>query len=331
MRENRRTRSARPQGMSFASLLREAKGGASASACRPLLRSFRFPLKALLVGLLLATQTLFLAPQGVLCAQEDLRLRFSSETDSRSPALSLGEFRISLDSQLLTPERRFSLIADEFQVPPFRVPDRKLVLRGQQPFELPSNGRKGAASQRPSERLLTEFSPTLTWTATYLQSAPPRRNSTIGSARRLGRWAIYGEFAREAVPRNPPTPNDKTTVPFPSRVSANKSVFSGSSQTPVTRPLDPPMAGDGATSISLDRYYLEAIYNFLPSFQGKVSYNRAVAETRDQKEKIQVEGIVEAGKNVVIKAGFRNESVPELKNNRNANDTKVWTEFILKF
>ncbi|NLI75925.1 MAG: hypothetical protein GX442_05715 [Candidatus Riflebacteria bacterium] len=290
--------------------------------------------KRLAAGVLVAVQLVVLAPAGPAQTPE-LRLRLSSEQDSRPAAPALGEFRISLDSQVLSPERGFSLIADEFQPPPFRAADRQLVLQttaweaGALPRP-PGNpaGDRPAASSRPGR----DLAPTLTWNAGYLHDVPDPADAGIGMGRRRGRWAVYGEFARQDIPPLPTVaPADRTAVPMPPRTLANISVFNGEAARAGRRPLDPHGLTDPVSSFFRDNYYLEAIYDFLPSFQGKVSYNRAVAETLDENEKLQVEGTVEAGKDVLIKAGFRNERLPEVEHRRNAQDTKVWTEFILKF
>ncbi len=290
-------------------------------------------LKRWSAALLLAVQIVVLAP-GLPAQTPDLRLRFSSEEDDRPALPALGEFRISLDSQVLTPERGFDLIADEFDVPAFRAGNGgQLVLRSE-PWTMPDPARP---TPRPGARgrQIHNLAPTVTWNAAYLQADPtpagPAERGGLGGSQRRGRWSVYGEFVRQDVPPLPTASPETTRIPLPARPLANLAAGEGAGRQAGTRPLDPRGAPESAGSFLLDNYYLEAIYNFLPTVQGKVSYNRAVAETLDQNQKIQVEGIVEAGKDVVIKAGYRNESVPELKHRRNANDTKVWTEFILKF
>ncbi|RCK78660.1 MAG: hypothetical protein OZSIB_1187 [Candidatus Ozemobacter sibiricus] len=290
-------------------------------------------LKRWSAAVLLAAQIVVLAPRAP-AQTPDLQLRLSSEDRARPPLPALGEFRISLDSQVLAPERGFDLIADEFDVPTFRSPSRgQLVLRSE-PWSMADPARPTPRS--PSrERQIHNFTSTLTWNAGYLQGAPAPTGTpeprALGASQRRGRWAVYGEVARQDVPPLPAAAPDTTRIPLPARPLANLVAGDGATRQAGTRPLDPRGAPESASSFLLNNYYLEAIYNFLPTVQGKVSYNRAVAETIDQNQKIQVEGIVEAGKDVVIKAGYRNESVPELKHRRNANDTKVWTEFILKF
>ncbi len=79
------------------------------------------------------------------------------------------------------------------------------------------------------------------------------------------------------------------------------------------------------------RYYLEAVYSFKPNLKGKVSFKRSMIDTFESEEKLQVEGIVEANRNILIKAGYNNEVRPEVTEPRTNKDTKVWTEFILKF
>lgn len=290
--------------------------------------------KRLAAGVLVAVQLAVLAP-AVPAQTPELRLRLSSEQDSRPAVPALGEFRISLDSQVLTPERGFSLIADEFQPPPFRAAERQLVLQTTA-WESDALARSAGTTvgDRPAVagRRGRDLTPTLTWNTGYLHDAPNLIDAGIGVGRRRGRWAVYGKFARRDIPPLPTVaPTDRTAVPMPPRTRANISVFNGQAAQAGRRPLDPHGLTDPVSSFFRDNYYLEAIYNFLPSFQGKVSYNRAVAETLDENEKLQVEGTVEAGKDVLIKAGYRNERLPELEHRRNSQDTKVWTEFILKF
>ena len=84
-----------------------------------------------------------------------------------------------------------------------------------------------------------------------------------------------------------------------------------------------------SSTVSSD-YYLEAVYSFKPSLKGKVAFKKSVIDTFDLKENVEVEGIVEATSDVSIKAGYSNESHPEIEK-KSSKEQKVWTEFILKF
>jgi hypothetical protein len=56
-----------------------------------------------------------------------------------------------------------------------------------------------------------------------------------------------------------------------------------------------------------------------------------MVDTIDSEEKLEFEGVVEANRNVLIKAGYNNETRPEVNEPKATKDSKVWTEFILKF
>jgi hypothetical protein len=56
-----------------------------------------------------------------------------------------------------------------------------------------------------------------------------------------------------------------------------------------------------------------------------------MVDSLQAREELQVEGVVETGRDVLIKAGYNNETRPEINEPKATKDSKVWTEFILKF
>jgi len=134
---------------------------------------------------------------------------------------------------------------------------------------------------------------------------------------------MYGEVQKENIPRLQLQPLRSGNLPLvlPVRFSDQGS---------------PGETGLGASSPNTElsvatekKYYFEAVYDFLPTVKGKVSYKRSALENIDPNEKIQVEGLVKTGKDVLIKAGYGNEKAPA--GTESKKDTTVWTEFILKF
>ncbi len=247
---------------------------------------------------------------------------------------ALGEFRISLDSQLLAP-RVEQTVAERFQLPeassqPFTG---ELVLRSSSLAEEDSSAFEIPLRRiRESHRIdAEEFDTTLTLTTGYAQ---PREDSPrISGVRRIGRLSLYGEIDQATAVKNPLRTSSirpqATPVIRANRVAPS---IAKAGQAQLVRPIDAHAANDDVSALALRNYYLEAIYSFMPSLQGKVSYKRSEIETFDPNENVQVEGIVQAGQDVIIKAGYRNETSPsEMKDRKPSSDQKVWTEFILKF
>jgi hypothetical protein len=173
---------------------------------------------------------------------------------------------------------------------------------------------------------------TLTLTTDYLSNSigidGNKSPGNLSMKKKIGKWAVYGEFERKKlIPILMPSPLSdlqlKTLGSIRDNSSSNKSISAGNTQ-------EKPNQSDKNSALS-SRYYLEAVYNFLPTVKGKLSYKRSMIDTYDSEEKLQVEGIVEANKNMLIKAGYNNESRPEVNEPKSTNDSKVWTEFILKF
>ncbi|HQG29402.1 MAG TPA: hypothetical protein PLY73_12700, partial [Candidatus Ozemobacteraceae bacterium] len=185
---------------------------------------------------------------------------------------------------------------------------------------------------RESRRIgVDEFDTTLTLMTGYAQ--PQEDSPRISGVRRIGRLSLYGEIDHATVVKNPLQTSSVRPQASPV-VQANRvaPAMPKTAQDELVRPIDAHAANDDVSALALRNYYLEAIYSFMPSLQGKVSYKRSEIETFDPNENVQVEGIVQAGQDVIIKAGYRNETSPsETKDRKPASDQKVWTEFILKF
>lgn len=135
-----------------------------------------------------------------------------------------------------------------------------------------------------------------------------------------GKWQIYGKFEQKYV-----TQLD-TEKSYQDRSVANMG-FRGSSRSLMASDA----SDDFKTSVS-SSYSLEAVYSFKPTLKGRVAFKHSAIDTFDSEKTIQLEGVVEPKPNVQIKAGFDNEFGPELGNeSKSPKDTRVWTEFILKF
>ncbi|HEY9069601.1 MAG TPA: hypothetical protein VIV61_05055 [Candidatus Ozemobacteraceae bacterium] len=297
--------------------------------------------------LLPAVAALVLGASGAVFAQPAPGMEFDLAGDKPARAASsepasqnLGEFRISLDSQLLTP-RVEQTVAERFQLPEahsqpftgeFVLRSSSLDSETDSVFEAPARRLRDA---RPSDN--RTFDTTLTLTAGYIHEHDGEPSRLMGG-HRVGRLSLYGEFEKDTVSKMSfkTAPESAPVDPVPlSNLSARAVRASTPSQDPaarLTRPLDAHAATEDVSALALKNYYLEAIYSFLPAVQGKVSYKRSEIETLNPNENVQVEGIVEAGQDVIIKAGYRNETtVSDQKDRRPASDKKVWTEFILKF
>lgn len=284
---------------------------------------------------------LFFCAAGAVFAQTVSPMEFNlagqsttRESSAKESTQGLGEFKISLDSQLLAP-RVEQTVAERFQLPeassqPFTgellLRSSSLAEEDASSFEVPLR-----RVREPRRTDTDKFDTTLTLTTGYEQAR--EESSRISAGRKLGRLSLYGEFDQNTVTKSPS--QDMSIRPtIDPVVSANRvspSARNGE-QAQLIRPLDANAATDDVSALALRNYYLEAIYNFMPSLQGKVSYNRSEVETFDPNENVQVEGIVKAGQDVFIKAGFRNETSPaEMKDRKPSSNKKVWTEFILKF
>ncbi len=278
-------------------------------------------------------------------------LGFSGNTP-RSPSRSLGEYKISLDNRFLENALEIEEESDAFASSRFRptIPEAQprffpVLSRDRTPdaLSLPKEDLRvpplpgfQAGELGTTPRSAEQFGGTLTLSADQLNEGrfgSARRSRVFSGGKRIGRWAVYGEFNREDISRmpvskSPSSPGGPQAPSLSGNLAASVKPATGNE---VTKTMEIQTVSEKIESLALDNYYLEAIYNFRPSLQGKVSYKKSVIETVDQNEKLQVEGIVEAGKDVLIKAGYRNQTAPEVKDRKPSKDTQVWTEFILKF
>ena len=137
-----------------------------------------------------------------------------------------------------------------------------------------------------------------------------------------GRWQIYGEFEQKYFTQIDSDKNYHARGGFGDALRA--STREGSEST-----LQ--LQDDMKTSVS-SSYYLEAVYSFKPNLKGRVAFKHSSIDTFETEKTIQFEGIVEPKPNVQIKAGIDNEFGPENgAEAKTPKDTRVYTEFILKF
>lgn len=271
---------------------------------------------------------LFILQAGFVVANEledfDLSLHESSQTEERIvPIPKLGEFKLSLGSQIfdqnndfdaedLPPSSRLELVEAVSDLPSFILHTPQTPNFSERELRLKSEGY--SPRSEPKITLNTDY------TANSIGSNDPAvERLSIG--RETHRLTLYGEFEQERVHFF--SASSQSHRPTESLNMPRASVMISDGQ---NRP-DNQMRASALSS----RYYLEAVYSFLPTVTGRFSYKKATIDAQDSEEKLQVEGIVEANRNVLIKAGFNNEIRPELNEPKTSKDTKVWTEFILKF
>jgi len=270
----------------------------------------------------------------------ELKLELKGEKKPVPNRDSLGEFRISLDSPLTLDGPAERERSDSIFQPVTRESrDPSLILNGP-----PAEGPILLTSERPEAGLShvrrvvsRDIGSTLTLTAGYIEgndASKPSDARAIGAKTRLGRWSVYGEFAREETSRLTLDLRNGAAGGEPVRPLLNRTINPGGAgslrDARLTLPsTDLPEGGANP----LDRYYLEAVYSFRPTVQGKVSYQRALIDASTRREDLRLEGSVETGRDTLLKAGFRNQTSPDARepSTRPVNDKKVWTEFILKF
>jgi predicted ATPase len=237
-----------------------------------------------------------------------------------------GEFKLSLGSQLFSapdnsvegnnsPEPMRIEIAESFS--DIGVIDITSSARNTTPARLQLRSTEISEQQR--------FAPTITLSSAYADNAigpndPAAESLSIRGE--SGRLRLYGQLERQRL----------TTLsgqPLPGRTSQRPGIRSSviARNNAGQQTLEPHEKSAALAS----RYYLEAVYSFKPTIKGKVSFRRSMIDTYESEEKLQVEGIVDANHNIQIKAGYKNEVRPEVTDTKSSNDTKVWTEFILKF
>jgi len=274
-----------------------------------------------------------LLPADFLYAQKlddlDLQLNHSANRPRRPVAVpGNGEFKLSLGSQL-------------FNEPDSRQPDTESdseITRIEIAETFSDIGNIDISPTKPvfspqltlrSSKLgdQQKFAPTITLSSAYEDNSigpndPAAESLSIRGG--SGRLRLYGELEQQRItPLTSPiigsfgeTGNQRTL-----RASVNANNKSGEQK---------PEPHESSTALA-SRYYLEAVYSFKPTLKGKVSFRRSMIDTFESEEKLQVEGIVDANQNIQIKAGYNNEVRPEITDTKSSKDTKVWTEFILKF
>ncbi|PKL50171.1 MAG: hypothetical protein CVV42_04060 [Candidatus Riflebacteria bacterium HGW-Riflebacteria-2] len=274
-----------------------------------------------------------LLSSGALYAQKtdslDLQLNHAAGRQRRPATVpDNGEFKLSLGSQLFNePEITLPVTSDDGEITRIEIAetfsdigsiniDR---LKPAAPAQLTLRSSKLSEHQR--------FAPTITLSSAYEDNAiglndPAAESLSIRSE--SGRLRIYGELEQQRI--TPLAP--KSTGGFGENGSQRTLRASVTAkENDGQQKLEPHEASAALAS----RYYLEAVYSFKPTLKGKVSFRRSMIDTFESEEKLQVEGIVEANQNIQIKAGYNNEVRPEVTDTKSSKDTKVWTEFILKF
>lgn len=254
----------------------------------------------------------------------DLQLNRNQSNRSRKvPVPRSGEFKLSLGSQMFDPEYSATgLSALELsgvnREEGLSAIDEEVFYRNTEaPGELKFHTRLSKDKKR--------FGPTITLNNSYTDVANgPDAAASEGLviSGESGRLKVYGEFEKVVVQQLPPI--EPVIFGESGKTSALRGSMTGSENSDNSEPTD-------KNSAMASRYYLEAVYSFKPTLKGKVSFKRSMIDTFESEEKLQVEGIVEANRNVLIKAGYNNEVRPEITEPRSSKDTKVWTEFILKF
>ncbi len=233
-----------------------------------------------------------------------------------SGTLARNEFRLSLGSQMLGESSST-----------FTQPQSDSRFSEAISFSGYQNNQTDTFADRAGLRIKSrngqkKLSPVITLNNSYESNAigfNDSASSGLSIAGANGRLQIYGEYEQKHTPQ--------IAVP---QINSDAGVLRGSAVTTVPGTPDQPESHEKAAALA-SRYYLEAIYSFKPTLKGKVSFKRSMIDTFESEEKLQVEGIVDATSNVQIKAGFDNEVRPEVTEPKSNKDTKVWTEFILKF
>lgn len=282
---------------------------------------------ALLLALLL--------PAGSLFAQKlenlDLQLNHGLNRQRKSATVpSRSEFKLSLGSQLFDED---DTISGDYQLAPelSRIETAEIysdfasIEVDRSPIRVETSPQLRLRTSRPAEQ--QRFAPTITLSSSYEDNSigftdPSAESLSISG--NTGKLRIYGEFEQQRVMTAMPQRGDAFSTPAVDRAIRASIVANENNG---QRSLETHEKSDALAS----RYYLEAVYSFKPTLKGKISFRRSMIDTYESEEKLQLEGIVEANQNVLIKAGYKNEVRPEATDTKSSNDTKVWTEFILKF
>lgn len=274
--------------------------------------------KALKIRVLLIMSAAMLLTGACFAQSDDSHLiSLNHKGLKHSGTLAGNEFRLSLGSQMLgenpstfaqpQSESRFS---------------EAISFANYQSNQTGTFADRAGLRIKSSRNIQKKLSPVITLNNSYESNAigfDDSASSGLSIAGTNGRLQIYGEYEQKHTPQITFSPNEPRT-----------GILRGSAVAPVPGTPDQPESREKAAALA-SRYYLEAIYSFKPTLKGKVSFKRSMIDTFESEEKLQVEGIVDATSNVQIKAGFDNEVRPEVTEPKSNKDTKVWTEFILKF
>lgn len=232
-----------------------------------------------------------------------------------------GEFKLSLGSQMFPPEQQTNF-SETFRPAQARIE----IAEGFSDLDSSVYLNSVSAKDRQlklktrSRNDLTKFSTTLTLNNAYSEPSEMSEEGLRISSE-SGRLQVYGEYEQKQVPQ---IIADFSQIRGQTSSSNLRAAIAEHGNAGESEPTD-------KNSALASRYYLEAVYSFKPTLKGKVSFKRSMIDTFESEEQLQVEGIVEAGRNILIKAGYNNEVRPEVSEPRSSKDTKVWTEFILKF
>ncbi|MBU1106523.1 MAG: hypothetical protein KKB51_07660 [Candidatus Riflebacteria bacterium] len=285
--------------------------------------------KILMIGLVLAV---FL-PAGILHAQkiDNLDLQFNHTGDKRSkivPVPGNDEFKLSLGSQLFaeeesrTPRTLPTTETSRINIAEGFSDFGSINIERFQPLD-PSQLNLRTSSPTEQRRFL----PTITLSSAYEDNSiglngPDTESISIGGT--SGRLSVYGKFEQQHM----------TTFNTPESSALGETVGGNAIRASIVDSENNgqknPEPYEKSAALA-SKYYLEAVYSFKPTLKGKVSFKRSMIDTFESEEKLQVEGIVDANRNVQIKAGYKNEVRPEVTDTKSSKNTKVWTEFILKF
>ncbi len=266
-----------------------------------------------LAAVMLASEVVAQTPAGI-----DMHIKRAREL-KHSTIPKNGEYKLSLGSQMFSEDAQ-NFILNQPQGQSRFMPDNNPAEEGNDSAAFSNSSSLRLRSLRGNSKRL---SPVITLNNSYEDNAIGLNDSDASGLAITGgnrRLQVYGEYEQRQTPQLRPV------YPETSRLatSLRASTISSTPGTDETNTYD-------RNSALASRYYLEAIYSFKPTIKGKVSFKRSMIDTFESEEKLQVEGIVDANSDIQIKAGYNNEVRPEITEPRSNNDTKVWTEFILKF
>lgn len=276
-------------------------------------------MKSLRTTVFLTGLTFLIMSAMPLFCQENLKLNLKlNSTDKFTPIPDSGEFKLSLDSQLF--EAR---LIDE----PLNDDGMGIINRSKadslEDIVFSGTENQPILSLSGSDGENKKFSSMLTLTTGYSQLSldDSTVNSGLKLEKKLGKFKILGEFDQQKI----------TRIPVPSKSNGFSANANSALRASIINASLNENDVQNKNSALASRYYLEAIYSFKPTVSGKLSYRRSMVDTIESEEELQFEGIVEANKNILIKAGYNNETRPEVNEPKSTKDSKVWTEFILKF